>query len=162
MSSVVSSVPKSHKRLIKEFGGFSSSPLSSVCSVSLVHQEDYSSWLIRLSGPESTPYAGGIFTLSFSFPSSYPLKPPEVHFITPIYHPNVSMESGGMICHDALFKDWSPTVHFTAIIERLISLLASPAEDSPLEPQILEVWKTNRKKFDETAANWTKKHASKK
>ncbi len=147
---------KSHKRLIKEFSSFAD---SSLCSISLASADDYSNWKVDLKGPADSPYVGGIFVLSFVFPSTYPMKPPEVNFLTPIFHPNVSMKNGGSICPDALCSDWSPTVHVTAIIERLVALLLSPAEESPLDPEAFELWKNQRKKFLETAASWTKKHA---
>ena len=41
-------------------------------------------------GPEDTPYAGGIYTLYIRFGEKYPLTPPEVRFVTPIYHCNIN------------------------------------------------------------------------
>lgn len=32
--------------------------------------------------------------------SSYPFEPPNIRFLTPIYHPNI--DNSGRICHDAL------------------------------------------------------------
>ena len=43
-----------------------------------------------MSGPEDTPYKGGLFILNVHFPDNYPNEPPEVCFITPIYYLNVN------------------------------------------------------------------------
>lgn len=42
-----------------------------------------------IQGPSETPYEGGIFQLAFSVPEQYPLQPPQVRFLTKIFHPNV-------------------------------------------------------------------------
>ena len=42
-----------------------------------------------LFGPRDTPYNGGIFFLTLIFSYDYPSRPPEVKFVTPIYHLNV-------------------------------------------------------------------------
>lgn len=42
-----------------------------------------------MQGPSETPYDGGVFQLGFSVPEHYPLQPPQVRFLTKIFHPNV-------------------------------------------------------------------------
>tara|TARA_B110000305_G_C19388978_1_gene613788 strand:+ start:261 stop:470 length:210 start_codon:yes stop_codon:yes gene_type:complete len=66
-------------------------------------------WNVSLFGPAQTPYAGGIFQIKFVMPENYPFKPPEITFVTKIFHPNVS-KTTGQICADMLAKDWSPTL----------------------------------------------------
>lgn len=39
--------------------------------------------------PRSAIYADRAYQIEINFPPSYPLSPPEVRFLTPIYHPNV-------------------------------------------------------------------------
>lgn len=39
-------------------------------------------------GPENSIWEGGVFKLSIEFPEEYPIKPPNVKFKTPIFHPN--------------------------------------------------------------------------
>ena len=44
---------------------------------------------VRAQGPSETPFEGGVFQLVFSVPEQYPLQPPQVRFLTKIFHPNV-------------------------------------------------------------------------
>ena len=54
----------------------------------------------EITGPEDSPYEGGIFELDLSVTDRYPFEPPKLRFITPIYHPNI--DSTGRICLDLL------------------------------------------------------------
>ncbi len=47
-------------------------------------------WKILLLGPEETPYAKGKFILYLDFPPNYPDCPPNIRFLTPIYHCNIN------------------------------------------------------------------------
>ncbi|GBE84224.1 ubiquitin conjugating enzyme [Sparassis latifolia] len=79
-------------------------------------------WKATLIGPSETPYEGGVFFLSITFPSSYPLKPPKVTFDTPVVHPNVF--EGGSICLDILKEQWTPALTITNVLLSISSLLA--------------------------------------
>jgi len=42
-----------------------------------------------LMGPESTLYEGGFFKAKLKFPSDFPNMPPEMIFVSEMWHPNV-------------------------------------------------------------------------
>ena len=45
-------------------------------------------WDALIHGPDGTPYSEGVFLARLNFPSDYPLNPPTMRFLSPIYHPN--------------------------------------------------------------------------
>lgn len=121
--------------------------------------DDLLNWTAVLQGPSESSYKGGKFHLSVSFSENYPFKPPKVQFVTKIYHPNVDPE--GNICMEILKTDsWKPANKLGDVLLSLYSLLSEPNADDPLSVEIAEVYKTDIKKFDKTAKEWTKKHAS--
>ena len=73
-------------------------------------------WTAMIMGPDTTPYADGVFNVEMIFPAEYPFKPPKVKFTTKIYHPNV--KSTGDICMDAINDGWSPTCNVKYVQRR--------------------------------------------
>ena len=45
------------------------------------------------------------------------------------------------------------------VLDSVTEMLANPTSDHPLETEIAQELQENRKKFDKTAKQWTKKHA---
>jgi len=65
-------------------------------------------YVFRPNHQSDSPYSGGVFFLSITFPTDYPFKPPKVSFSTKIYHPNIN--ANGSICLDILRDQWSPAL----------------------------------------------------
>ncbi len=49
-----------------------------------------------ITGPEGTPYEGGVFDVDILIPREYPFEPPKMKFITRIWHPNISSQTGAI------------------------------------------------------------------
>ncbi|KAH8945842.1 hypothetical protein BDL97_12G062600 [Sphagnum fallax] len=88
----------------------------------------------QILGPEGTVYANGIFKLQVRVPDRYPFEPPNVKFVTPIYHPNI--DTGGRICHDILNMppkgQWKPSLNIGAVLGSIRVLMAEPNHDDGL------------------------------
>ena len=115
-------------------------------------------WQATITGPAESPYQGGLFFLSVQFPTDYPFKPPKVTFTTKIYHPNIN--SNGSICLDILRSQWSPALTIMKVLLSILSMLTDPNPDDPLVPEIARIYKTDRKRYEEAAKEWTKKYAT--
>lgn len=49
-----------------------------------------------VQGPSGTPYDGGVFEVDIQIPKQYPFEPPKMKFITKIWHPNISSQTGAI------------------------------------------------------------------
>ncbi|KAK3285496.1 hypothetical protein CYMTET_6904 [Cymbomonas tetramitiformis] len=114
-----------------------------------------------IKGPIGTAYAGGLFKLDLRIPERYPFEPPNVVFLTQIYHPNV--DSRGHICLDILNMpprgSWKPSFNVLTVLETLVQVLAEPNPDSGLGNEVAQEYKCNPLQFDNTARQWTRQLA---
>ncbi|KAJ3220656.1 Ubiquitin-conjugating enzyme E2 G2 [Clydaea vesicula] len=112
-----------------------------------------------ISGPEDTPYEGGLFTAVIVFPKDYPLSPPTMKFTTDIYHPNVYKD--GNVCisilhapgddpnqYESASERWSPVQSVEKILLSVVSMLAEPNDESGANIEASKMWRSNRKQFD--------------
>ena len=94
-------------------------------------EENFYHWLGVIKGPSDTPYENGTFELDIKVQNTYPINPPEITFLTKVFHPNIHYTSGE-ICLDILKKEWSPAWTLEAACRAIIALLAQPDAESPL------------------------------
>jgi ubiquitin-conjugating enzyme E2 D/E len=145
------------KRIQKELVDFNKDPPEN-CSAGPIDENNLFIWEATIMGPSDSPYQGGVFFLNIRFPTDYPFKPPHLTFKTRIYHPNIN--SNGSICCDILNCQWSPALTITKILISLSSLMTDPNPDDPLVPEIANIYKTDRAKYEATAKEWTRKYAT--
>ncbi|KAL1735099.1 ubiquitin-conjugating enzyme/RWD-like protein [Schizophyllum commune] len=142
------------RRINKELVDLGRDPPSS-CSAGPTGDNMFQ-WQATIMGPGDSPYAGGVFFLSITFPTDYPFKPPKVSFTTKIYHPNIN--ANGSICLDILRDQWSPALTISKVLLSICSMLTDPNPDDPLVPDIAHLYKTDRARYEATAREWTRKY----
>jgi len=120
--------------------------------------DNFTTWDGYIVGPSNTPYDGGKFYITITFPSDYPYNPPLILFKTKIYHPNIN--ENGAICLDILKDEWSPVLTISKVMYSLSSLLSEPNPDDPLVDSIAHEMKNNKELFIQNAKNYTKQYAS--
>eukprot|EP00004_Rigifila_ramosa_P026258 TRINITY_DN80_c0_g1_i2.p1 TRINITY_DN80_c0_g1~~TRINITY_DN80_c0_g1_i2.p1 ORF type:complete len:159 (+),score=41.35 TRINITY_DN80_c0_g1_i2:31-477(+) len=144
------------KRIQKELKDIQADPPGN-CSAGPTGN-DLFAWQATIMGPQDSPYAGGVFFLNIHFPADYPFKPPKLQFTTRIYHPNINANGG--ICLDILKDQWSPALTVSKVLLSLCSLLCDPNPDDPLVPEIAQLYKADKARYEATAREWTRKYAS--
>jgi len=113
-------------------------------SAGLVDEDNLLEWEIIIIGPSDTLYEGGILKARLTFPPEYPLLPPKMKFVTPMWHPNVY--SDGALCisilhdpgedqygYESAAERWLPIHTVETILVSVISLLSvyPPPTESP-------------------------------
>lgn len=86
-------------------------------------------------GPEGTPFEGGLFPATLTFPKDYPLSPPTMKFTCDFFHPNVY--PNGTVCisilhppgddpnmYESSSERWSPVQSVEKILLSVVSMLA--------------------------------------
>lgn len=120
--------------------------------------EDHLHWTGTLKGPIDTPYAGGVFTVDIVLPNDYPFVPPKMKFVTKIWHPNISSDSGA-ICLDILKNEWSPALTIRTALISLQALLSAPEPDDPQDAVVAKQYKEHHEEYKKTATFWTETYA---
>ena len=122
-------------------------------------------WIASFKGPEDSPFENGIFNLKIGIPDDYPLMPPKVELLTPVYHPNIqttATQVGAKICLDILEPHsgaWLPYMTLQKVVLCVMSLLAEPNPDNPLCPDIGKEMIRDKKRWAQKAKLWTYQHA---
>ena len=153
------------KRIKEEFRSINTNPVSNISlTVSLPDDDNLYKWRASFIGPKDTPYKMGLFYLEIIFPKDYPNSPPEIHFKTPIYHPNVNNhKSEKELLGNVRFSDitsWNPSTSMRKVLIDLYSIfyLANPESSQSLK--IAKEYKENKGLYQEKIIYFTKKYAN--
>ncbi|XP_042170117.1 uncharacterized protein LOC112249387 isoform X2 [Oncorhynchus tshawytscha] len=143
------------KRLLEELKSLHCDP-HPFCTV-LPSESDFTFWKILMQGPPDTPYEDGVFELYCQFGADYPVKPPLVRFVTPVYHCNIN--SVGRICHNIFDRSYNAHITMREILDAVYGLLIVPEPQDPLDSILAEEYLTSRNKYEEEAKKNTEEVA---
>ena len=118
---------------------------------------DLFEWRAIFKGPGKTPYEDGWFKLKIVIPKSYPKSGPDVQFITPVLHPNISKD-GKSICVTSL-NQWDPTRDIAEVVYSIFSMLAFPCFDHGLNNDAIKSHSKDPANYEQEVRNFTKKNA---
>lgn len=144
------------KRIIKETQRLMADPVPGISAIPDEQNARY--FHVIVTGPQESPFEGGVFRLELFLPEEYPMSAPKVRFVTKIYHPNI--DKLGRICLDILKDKWSPALQIRTVLLSIQALLHAPNPDDPLNNEVAEKWKLNEVEAIKTAKEWTKNFAN--
>ena len=150
-------------RLLDEFRDNAQNPTPNIsATVGLPDENNPFNWRVLFS-PNESPYKGGLFFLSLIFPQNYPIAPPEVKFITPIYHLNVKHTrdiSGPIGKVDlSILNMWRPEYKVKDIIISVYSLFLMNKDFSSFSMDMSEEYNYNKNLYIEKCRYFTQKYA---
>ena len=124
-------------------------------SVGLVDENNFYKWSVVIFGPSDTIYEGGFFKALLEFPEDYPNSPPQMKFVTKMWHPNIYPD--GRVCISILHppgvdkfneqeraeERWRPSLGAEEILLSVISMLNDPNPDSPANIDAAVMFRNN-------------------
>merc|ERR1711934_599788 len=111
-----------------------------------------------ITGPESTPYEGGVFRVKLVLGPDFPQAAPRGYFLTKIFHPNIA--PNGDICVNTLKRDWKPDTTLKKILMVIRCLLIEPGPDSALNEEAAVLMQEDFEAYSKRARLMTKVHAT--
>jgi len=112
------------------------------CVVWLADEANFLVWQVGIFGPPETIFQGAYFKATLTFPMDYPFSPPDMKFVSDIWHPNVY--PNGTVCISILHpptadevsgelpsERWNPTRTVRSVLISIASMLNSPNINSP-------------------------------
>ena len=119
---------------------------------------------VKFVSETKCPYSNGVFEVEVNFPKDFPMVPPTLNFVTPIYHYAVGFQ--GTVCLPMLQKDlWTPTFSLVKVFTDLNTIITQPEAIDPSGQMAQRCWlmenfRLNKAQYDVQAEQLTIKFAS--
>ena len=159
------------KRLVNEFYDiYMNNKLANLGYIFyLPKQTNIFEWIGSIKGPINTSYNNGLFFFKVLFPENYPIKGPQIYFLTPILHTNiVNRDKGpgleiGFACikPSGILNFWNPeTTMIKVFIELYNFLNGNCCPHSPeIDLDLVNEYFNDNKSFEKKVKYFTKKYA---
>ncbi|KAL3471271.1 ubiquitin-conjugating enzyme/RWD-like protein [Aspergillus californicus] len=146
------------RRIAKEIADIRADAHSHITAEPVGDDDDVTHLRGTFPGPPGTPYEGGTYKVDIKVPTEYPFRPPVMRFLTKVWHPNVSSQTGA-ICLDTLSSAWSPILTIKAALLSLQSLLSTPEPKDPQDAEVAVMLIRKPKEFERVAQEWAVQYA---
>lgn len=133
------------RRLMRDLRDLTQNPVEGI-NAAPVSADNIFQWNAILDGPEDSLFEDASFVLTLKFPQDYPNHPPEVKFVTRVFHPNIYMD--GSICLDILQQRWSASLDVSTILVSIRSLLTDPNPASPANSEAAMLYQNHRRDYE--------------
>lgn len=111
---------------------------------------DIFKWECIIPGPERSPFEKHNLSLTIEFLSTYPVSPPQVKFVSKVFHPNVYTD--GFVCLDILNDAWSSSMNIKTILLSIQTLLGEPNDNSPANEEAATLYRKHPVKYMQKAS----------
>lgn len=132
------------RRLLKDLSAIERSNSDSIFAQPL--EDDMLTWVAVIVGPPNSFFENGTFSLILTFDESYPNHPPEVSFISRMFHPNIY--ANGDLCLDIIKSRWSPSYDIMGVLLSIQSLLDDPNTKSPANPEASKLYEEDMAEYE--------------
>ena len=121
------------------------------------NETNFLEWEFIIIGPPETFYEGGMFKGKMTFPKEYPNRPPELNFITNLYHPNIYKD--GRVCisilhegidefgYESVTERWNPSHGINTVLMSILSMLGCPNFESPANVDASTEWRNSESEY---------------
>jgi ubiquitin-protein ligase len=123
------------QRLMKEYRAIKSEKVQDI-HLAPIDDTDLFHWAALIRGPAGTPFENGVFRLSITVPTQYPLEPPQVRFVTKVFHPNVHFKVRRLYFRLDVYKSLSTSSIDVIWCENVLSSLSFFVEIELIEDRV--------------------------
>jgi len=115
-------------------------------------------WTATIFGPSETLWDGGMFSVEFVVPPTFPDAPPFVRFITPMFHPSISAQGVPYMRQLLVWQTVEPREKsLGALVSSLVSLLANDPSPEPATHLNLEAAELHFSRSDDDKKEYKKR-----
>lgn len=120
-----------------------------------INDDTVDTWI---PGPTDSPYASKYFKVRFIYPEAYPNVPPDVAFLTKIYHPNICPNTQRFDLEDVV-DIWDPSIDLYYMIRCFVQLLETPRyAERRLCYESSRLYMSNKDAFVDKARAWAQEY----